>query len=210
LASQIQQLTQLPGLVTADIASRLNRYGDLIDELIKTLPGNENGPPDSFKDDSMVNSIATTEIALVSCVNAMTQIVSTSPINADEGGLQTRKQAIETALGVKLKFSDLTAALDNSQGQLEDKRIGDQYFAQNKTYQLSKEGLTLTTNYLLSFSFDLKIERRFTLQKDRAPIEITITEYNDINKLDLFTESNKLKGNEFNIIRAGREIVIYD
>jgi hypothetical protein len=60
---------------------------------------------------------------------------------------------------------------------------------------------------------NLAIERRFTLDRPRAPIEIAITEYgglgaNDFN-LDLFIYSNDLHGKDIMLLARGREVVVY-
>jgi hypothetical protein len=62
-------------------------------------------------------------------------------------------------------------------------------------------------------SFDLKTEKRFTLEKERSPVEITITEYGEFGEndenLELFINSNNLKADEIYLLPAGKEIVVY-
>lgn len=67
--------------------------------------------------------------------------------------------------------------------------------------------------YLLRSVFDLSVEKRFKLEKRRAPIEITISEYgslgDDDSNFQLFIDSNGLKGNDILILPEGREVVVY-
>jgi hypothetical protein len=87
--------------------------------------------------------------------------------------------------------------------------IDRQYFANSLNYTAVQNTFSLTIRYLLSQFYNTSSEKRFTLKKDRSPLEITCTEYGDIEKYDLFIESNQLSGDEVLLLKAGREVVIY-
>ncbi len=198
LGGQIQQLIQLPSLVSTDIQVRLTTYGAMIADIFTLFPSDD--------DQESKNTISLHEVALSASIVAVAQIVST-------GTLETRSQAVETMETVSQLFSDITDALDNVQDLFQAKTIDQQYFSQSDSFADSALITALGLQYLQQALFDLAIERRFILKSPRSPIEITITEYgnlgeNDAN-FDLFIKSNQLQGNDILLLPAGREVVVY-
>ncbi len=87
--------------------------------------------------------------------------------------------------------------------------IDKQFISQSGSYTNVQNTFALTMKYLISQFFNLKTEKRFTLKKERSPLEITVTEYGDIESYDLFISSNNLTGDEVLLIPAGKEVVVY-
>lgn len=198
IAGQIQALVQLPSLAIADIDSRIEAYGNFIDSAL-TLS------PESAGTDSR-NVAAVQELALASAIASVTFVAST-------GELSSRLQAIELIESINGKFADIIDTLDDVQVLFEDEIIDEQYFSQSESYSDALLLVAQAVAYLLRSAFDLSVEKRFVLKKQRAPIEIAISEYgglgeDDIN-FDIFVDSNGLKGNEILILPEGREVVVY-
>ena len=199
LAGAFQQMVELPSLVINDISSRLSQYIDFATSIFPDPPGI---PPDS-KDK---NIVATAEMVL----SAITSTLGTIAITGD---FQTRPEAIQTAVDINNIFSEITNSLDATQINFSENPADVQYFSQSQTFSDASLLIAFISAYLLKISLDLKIEKRFRLEKDRSPIEITITEYGDLgdndNNLDLFISSNNLKANEILLLPSGREVVVY-
>lgn len=198
LAGQIQNLIELPVLATNDVAQRLALYGELILDIIGLSPDGV-VPEDR-------NRVAVQELAATAAIVGLAQAAST-------GTLDTRNQAIESAGIVSDNFTLITDALDATQAAFLENDIDLQYFSQSNSFSDASIITAQAISFLLVASFDLKIEKRFTLDRPRTPIFITIDEYgtlgpNDEN-LDLFLESNELSGNDILTLPAGREVVVY-
>jgi hypothetical protein len=105
------------------------------------------------------------------------------------------------------------AAIEAMSALTDDAGIGDQYFGARETEDALADLSAEVAQYLLSIIFDLKIERRFILDRDRSPLEIAITEYGkggwDDEYFELFIRSNNLSGVDILILPAGREVVVY-
>jgi hypothetical protein len=198
LVAQIQQLTQFPVLASNDVISRLNYYGDLADTVFDTIP--------TSATDKSLNQLATSEASLTAILGAFGQIVTT-------GQLETRAQAVEAASGLSAYFDRVVEELETAQELYNVKAIDDQYFSQSQSFTDAANMVGNAIRYLLITGFDLKVERRFTLDRARPPIWIAFNEYRtgdlDLN-FDTFLESNQLHGDDILLLEAGREVVIYE
>ena len=198
IAGQVQALVQLPALAIADVNSRVDAYGNFISAALDFSP-------DSAETKDR-NIVAVQELALTSGLASISFISST-------GELDSRLQAIELINSNTELFKNITDTLDATQELFKDEIIDGQYFSQSESYSGAVLMVSQTIAYLLRSAFDLSIEKRFILEKMRAPIEITISEYGDLGEDDLnfalFIESNSLKGNEILILPEGREVLVY-
>ncbi len=198
IAGQVQALVQLPALAIADVNARIDAYENFISAALDFSP-------DSAETKDR-NIVAVQELALTSGLASISFISST-------GELDSRLQAIELINSNTELFKNITDTLDATQELFKDEIIDGQYFSQSESYSDAVLMVSQTIAYLLRSAFDLSIEKRFTLEKMRAPIEITISEYGDLGEDDLnfalFIESNSLKGNEILILPEGREVLVY-
>jgi prophage DNA circulation protein len=198
LAGQVQQLIQLPFLVATDVKAKVNAYSNFVTKILDMSPETATG-----KDR---NTVAVQELALTSYIAASSFIAVT-------GELSTRAESIELIDSMTDLFNDLTNELDTVQELFNSLSIDNQYFSQSESFGESTKITATALAFLIKNIFDLAIEKRFVLEKRRAPIEITITEYGDLGEddinLDLFISSNKLKSNDILLLPAGREVVVY-
>lgn len=204
LAGNLQALIETPLLAINDIRARLAGYKNLATAMfgIKPDAGEVNNEGR--------NKAHVQQIAMASTITANAKIIT---VNPDEGGLTSQAQAISTAQDVATQYDAIVANLDESQALFEDKGIEDQHFSQEQSHYDTMLVTSQALEFLLRSSFDLKIERRFTLDRPRAPVEIAITEYGGPGELDanidLFINSNKLKGDDILFLPALREVLIY-
>ena len=205
IAGQIQALIQLPALAIADINSRIEAYKGFINAVLGLSPDTSETKKLTSKSSDR-NIVAVQELALTSALASISFVSST-------GELASRLQAIELInLNTEL-FKDITDTLDVTQELFKDEIIDGQYFSQSESYSDVLLMISQTIAYLLRSAFDLSIEKRFILEKMRAPMEITIKEYGDLGEDDinfhLFVDSNGLKGNDILILPSGREVLVY-
>jgi prophage DNA circulation protein len=220
LAGQIQNLINLPLFSNNQLDGRVAAYNAVIAGLSDQLPGQTEAIlPATSSDEATINSISTIELALAAAIGAMARSVVTSAVSPrglgadDTGALQTKSQAIKAVVDLSAAFDDMTNNLDAAMDAFSTNDIDKQYYSQSQSYNDAALLIYLAIEYLLSTAFELSIERRFVLQKPRAPIEITITEYGELGEgdslLDLFIRSNNLQGQDILLLPAGREVVIY-
>lgn len=201
LGGQFVSLIQGPALANMSISSRLDAYDDLIGKLKDTLirTANETG-------DNAINNSILCEVAISACIGAQAEIVTT-------GELVSRTEAIGLATRIADMFDDATDALDGAQDDFVSNPIDRQYFSQSEAYADAMLLVYQAIQYLVKTSFDLKIEKRFTITRDRAPIEITISEYGTLGDademFDFFISTNALEGFDILLLPAGREVVVY-
>jgi len=200
LAGQLQQLTQLPSLGIGDGQSKSKVYSDLVDGLVGVLPITIRQP------EIARNEAAVSELCMVAAIGAVAKVATVST-------LVTRAQAIKLADSITELFDTVTEKLDESQTDFEDQDFVTQYFSQTQTYKTASDLIATANQYLLTLAPSLQVEKRIILDRPRAPIEITISEYGDLGEddsnFDLFIETNELKGDEILMLDRGVEVVVY-
>lgn len=198
LAGQIQALIQLPLLAISDIGARLDAYRNLIVGLTNLSP---EAPNTEGR-----NAVAIQELAFSAAITAVAGVAST-------GILDTRAEAIEAADDIFELFRQVVDELDTTQEIFGENTIDSQYFSLSQAFTDLSLLVAQAIQFFLVASYDLKVEKRFTLDVPQAPIMITIDEYGELGENDsnyeLFLASNKLKGNDIRILPAGREVVVY-
>jgi len=198
LSGQYQQLFLTPATVETDINTKISAYENVINA------GNNLTPETATVENK--NIAASQECFLLAALCALCISVLNSTI-------KTRSEAIQTADTITDLFSQVTEELDKSQTLYKDEAIDSQYFSQSESYSDVSQLVSLTLKYLTSLLFNLQIEKKFILDKNKTPIQVVIEEYgelgeNDIN-LDSFIDINHLKNNEIILMRAGSEVVVY-
>jgi prophage DNA circulation protein len=198
LAGQIQQLQQLPSAIVDSLANKLDTFEKLAEHQFGLLP--------SGKDRAARNQAQSVEMSL----NALTGAVA---LCAMTGTMFSRRQAIEAAARIQTFHSRVSQALDSVQNNFAASPLEDQYYAQTQTRGTASLLIATTLKYLYSVAFNLKTERRITLDRPRVPIEIAATEYGGLGiedaNFELFVKSNDLHGDDLLYLPAGREILIY-
>lgn len=198
IAGQVQQLLQLPALVSTDLQTKLDSYSDLASSLFPSLP---TGNTSEDK-----NTVIGLEVGLSAAIVGACQ-------SSISGELTNRSQAIALAEQVQQLFSDITEQLDNIQSNFDDVDIDLQYFSNSQSYNNLAIIVGLTLQYLIDSIVSLKIEKTITLDRPRSPIEITVTEYGNLGDndelLDFFIQTNALTGNDIRLLPAGREVLLY-
>ena len=204
LAGQLQQLTQLPALGTPRPDEKIKAFANAISALSEGLPPGEF--PLSVDPRTEKNKVATLEVSMVGLVGAMAQTVRLA-------NLTTREQAISLAEAIQDEYQNIVDGLDTAQDAWDNYPANRQYISQIETYPQATDLINLAVRHLINISPDLQIERRFTLESPRTPIQIVLDEYGTLGEndelLDVFIETNGLKGDEIILLDRGREVVVY-
>lgn len=191
--------TDLQNLILLDAeTSSPDKYSKFIADQALNVP--DTATADNFP------VIAVQELSIASAIIGYT----TAVINHE---LKSRSEAVTFAENLVNEFNSTLDILDVTQELYKNNDIDLQYFSLTQAYSDLVKLVSTGAKFLLTSSYELATEKRFTLKKRRAPVEITITEYgtlgeNDAN-LDLFISSNKLKNDEIRILQAGREVLVY-
>lgn len=191
LAGAIQALILLPGMIIKDIKSRFDYFGKILSAAVGLNPKTPSA--------GGVNEVALHELVASTCLVGMAQTL----VDAE---FRTREEALGYMDAINAAFTEATRNLDAAQTLYANSPIDRQVFSQSESYNDLLRLIQLVSSLMLRRSFDLATAKRVTLAKDRAPIEIALTEGID---LDLFISSNKLKGNDILLLPAGRQVVVY-
>lgn len=198
---QVQAIMAIPAVVKADLAIKIAAFNDFIDKVILTIDPNGS-------DSSATNAAAIDELYLSSAVVATVQaVVVSSPA--------TRDQAVQAINDINAMFDKVTAALDAVQTATQMNTADTQYFSNGLSFADLARVVSMGVDYLLRLIFDLKVAKRFTLDRARHPGEIVIAEYAPTDSstydslYDLFIAANKLIGDDIILLPAGLEVVVY-
>jgi len=206
LTGSIQNLIELPLFSSVTHTYKVTAYTDLLKDLLGLSPDGDDPRIRIKTAQEIKNAAAIQELAITACVSAIAQA-------APDCLSRSRSVLVENIEAIAAAFSDSVAELDKTQQILIGKTIDQQYFSQSKSFDALLAVTTEAARYLLALSYGLNIERRFTLQRSRVPIEIVITELGGLgendSRLDDFIEANGLKGTDILLLKSGREVVIY-
>lgn len=198
VAGQIQTLFQIPSRVAGGFQSRFQGYSDIIDRAF--------GDAETVESREAYNLAIAAELPIVAALGATAGVAVTSPI-------ETRPQAISRIDSLASLLTTTTAKLDENQALFNDATLNEQYFSQSQSYNRTVELFSTAARYLLEQSFDLAIERRFTLQEYHATAALAMNEYggpgDQDGNIDRFIETNGLDGTEILLLPPGKEVVVY-
>lgn len=188
---------QGPALACSDATTAIRLIGSAVTDLAEALP--------IATERNDINRAQTTEVSMEAAFAA-------ACLSTTLGNLQTRTQAIEAARALVQILRDITDALDDTYTSFASSiRPDRRYYAQTDTYEAALNLAASCVEYLIRQSFDLRIEKRFTLDREKTPIQICCEEFGlkGEENLDSFIEWNELEGDDVMILGISREVVVY-
>lgn len=195
LASAVMTLILLPGQIINDTKTRFAYFNQILDTTFREFSKDFKSTYGS----GGANTAAVVELVATACVIGMAETL----VDAEFG---TREEALSYLEQIEDAAMRATNGLDNIQKAYAGNFIDQQYFSQSDSFNDLAELLRRVRELILRRSFDLSAAKRITLRRDRAPIEIALTEGVDF---DVFIASNALKGDEILLLPTGREVVVY-
>lgn len=163
VAAQFSSLFEAVGLTQPDSIEGTNNYSNFAANLDDSDFIGANGTPANR------NQIATLELNLT--LGAV-ELARATLLD----GVETRAQAIEQIELISAYFADLMSRLDSAQILFDDVNIEDQYISMSGAFDQCYKMLQKAIEYILSNTSNLLVERRFTIETDRSPLEIAWTE----------------------------------
>jgi prophage DNA circulation protein len=194
---KVQYIMSIPAVVEADLQTKIAAFKSFAQTVISTIDPNGNS-----------NSAVTVELfAAAAVTGAIMAVINTDPA--------TRDQAVQTINDLNAMFTTITTGLDAVQTATAGRPATGQYFSNGLSYGDLARVVAMGIQYLLRLIFDLKVAKRFTLDRPRFTGEIVIAEYSPQDSgtyddlYDLFIAANGLRSQEIFYLPAGREVVIY-
>lgn len=195
----ITAIVSAPANVLRDTKSRFAYYKSAVDtsfrELNLALYKLSNGPN---KASTARNLTVATSIVNAAVLNGMA-------LEIVDAGMRNKKEALAYLDSFNDTFSSVTDQLDAVQNSFSDVSIADQYISFSESYQDLVQLRKLVNSFIMRRLFDLSSTRYITLQSNRTPVEIAITESVD---LDIFIEENNLHGSDILLLPAGRVVAV--
>lgn len=197
IAASIHTALQGPVLAGTDPSTSISVVSAQLAEFAAMLPSGTSATD--------LNRAQTTEVTLEAALGA-------ACLAATVGEFKTRNQAIESARALVEMLHDITEALDDCYEAFADEVLPSRrYYAQTETYEAALLLVSQTVEYLIRLSFDLRVEKTMTLDRDKSPIQIVTEEFGvkGEDSLDDFIAWNELEGDDVMLLDAGREVVVY-
>lgn len=201
IASDLQGLIQLAQHVSDSGAYLVAQFQATVNSFLDLIPAGN--------DASARNQVEMIDLACSASVIAAAQVVAVMTPD-------TREQAVLIAQGLSSMFLTVIDGLDQAAISFADLPLADRYQPMANAYSDLALLVGLAIRYVLSILYDLKVARTFVLDRPRAAIEITITEYGaefdsqGNSYYDYLITTNQLHGREVVVVPAGREITIYE
>jgi hypothetical protein len=201
LSGAVIQLAESPGLVAGSVASRISMFVRLGRRIITDLPAAVD-----FSRDKIAAAL-TGELWINAVLCGMgTTITESLP--------ETRAESLSILSQYRAFAAESRDALDALAKATAGNPIEDQYFPRASAAEAVLSLNAAINRYVLDVAFDLKTEKRITLERPTSPMLLAIKEYGATAAsadaaFDLLCRSNNLHGRELLLLPANREIVIY-
>jgi len=194
LSSKIAMFQNLGNRIKDDFSAALDLYGG-------------SGEISETKAVELGNTALTAQFFLDTVTAAMATAIISEPA-------ETRREALSVLNEYRQFTAEAQAALDRAAKMTANNRIENQYVARAQSGEAIATLNAAVGRYVLGSLFSLKIERRLTLDRPRAPLELAITEYKATGEsadyyYDFLCRTNHLHGRELLLLPTGREVVIY-
>ncbi|UGC98018.1 hypothetical protein [Oceanospirillum phage vB_OsaM_PD0307] len=215
---------QTQALITAAdqrraIEARLNAYSDLSSSIVN---GGSNragtgsaGSPQTVQptnDSRAANELASREVFAQGAVaGSVTAAMVSAQDPEGEGGYDTQPQAIAAAEQLLAQFEQVTDWADQNYRALNGTGIESLPVVDTGAgYLQLQKAVALAAGVLVQLAFNLRQERRITLDRPRSLYDFVGEYYGDIDaNLDFFINSNDLTGSEILELPKGRTVVVY-
>jgi len=126
--------------------------------------------------------------------------VAASVVSVVNNTFETKPEAIEAADALLTQFDTVNTWGDDNRITIDT----------GESYQQLLDAVAIAAGFLVEISFSLKQERRITLTRPRALVDLTAELYGEVDeKLDFMINSNELSGSEILELPRGRDIVYY-
>lgn len=219
LAQQISNLIQAPGRALAGLASRLDAYARLAQDIF----GSSAGSPAkalstaSILVDHQAKTANNFHIASLFAMNAVAgSVVSViaQPITATAAGqvpiFGNRTIVLSAASAVLEQMDALVAWRDGGFAALAGIDDATQAIDTGEAYAALQNLVALTVGYLIQASFSALPERAVVIDRPRTIVDLCAELYGAVDgKIDLFVSTNNFTGDQILELQPGTRVVWY-
>ncbi len=219
LAQQISNLIQAPGRALAGLASRLDAYARLAQDIF----GSDAGSPAkalstaSILVDHQAKTANDFHISSLFAMNAVAgSVVSViaQPITATADGqvpiFGNRTQVLSAASAVLEQMDALVAWRDDGFAALASIDDSTQAVDTGEAYAALQNLVALTAGYLIQASFSALPERAVVLDRPRTIVDLCAELYGAVDgKIDLLVSTNDFTGDQLLELQPGTRVVYY-
>lgn len=219
LAFQTLALIKAPASAGAQIERRLDGYGNLADSIVNggssRIGTGSAGTAQTIQptnDSRAYNELASRVIFAQGAVaGSVVAAVVAAQTGETEGGFSTQPQAILAAERLLDRFAQVADWADQNYRELDGTGIEKRPAVDTGAgYQQIQKAVALAAGYLVQLAFNLRQERRITLDRARSLFDFVGEYYGDIDaNLDFFINTNNLTGSEILELPKGRTVVVY-
>lgn len=196
LASQVQQLIQLPGRIVSQATARLSAYGDLAGQIAGSFDSDGNERPE--------RRIAATRQTLYANNLAALGTASSTALASIRTEFTSQEEAVEQAEQLLNMLDDLAAWRDQSFNELGQVDSG-------AGWQATQQAVATAAGALVDISFGLQRQRVYVADRPRNIVELAYQLYGEVDsRLDELINNNNLSGDEIIEIPRGREVIYYE
>ncbi|AAQ96484.1 hypothetical protein [Vibrio phage VP16T] len=196
LASQVQQLIQLPGRIVSQATARLSAYGDLAGQIAGSFDSDGNERPE--------RRIAATRQQLYANNLAALSTATSTALASIRTEFTSQEEAIEQAGQLLDMLDDLAAWRDQSFNALNQVDNG-------AGWQATQQAVATAAGALVDISFGLQRQRVYVADRPRNIVELAYQLYGEVDsRLDELINNNNLSGDEIIEIPRGREVTYYE
>lgn len=219
LAFQTLALIKAPAQAVSQIERRLEGYGNLADSIVNG-GSNRIGTGSAGRartvrptnDSRAANELASRVVfAQGATAGAVVAAMSSAQSNQMDGGFSTQPQAIAAAEQLLDRFDQVASWADENYRALDSTGIEKRPVVDTgASYQQLQKAVSLAAGFLVLLAFNLRQERRITLDRARSLFDFVGEYYGDIDaNLDFFINTNNLTGSEILELPKGKTVVVY-
>jgi hypothetical protein len=226
LAQQISNLIQAPARATAGIASRLDGYDRMIQDIFGSAAAQPGLRLESIKPDNpgalpgtlqmsrttISNNFHISDLFVQSAVAGSIIAATARPATGAPPTFATRNQAIAAADAIAEQHASVVdwreagfEALSSMAGGVNQAHIDT-----GESYSALHAAVSISVGFLVVDSFGLQAERSIVLDRARTIVDLCAELHGVVDeKLDQIIDANNLSGDEILELPAGKTIVYY-
>lgn len=219
LAQQISNLIQAPGRALSGLASRLDAYARLAQDVFGSDAGS---PANALSQGSLLvdhqakiaNDFHAAALVAMNAVAGSVVSIIAQPITATTDGqvpiFGNRQQVLSAASIVLGQMDALVAWRDAGFAAISGIDDSTQAIDTGEAYAALQNLVALTVGYLIQASFSALPERAIVLDRPRSIVDLCSELYGAVDgKIDLLVSTNDFTGDEILELPAGRRVVYY-
>lgn len=192
VAIQTNKLFNLPSRAAADVAAKIEGYGQAVKDIIRQFRNSPARAEDARN--QWVSARLMLESLVVSCASG----VATTGNNK----FRSREEAVGAAMSILSIYDSVV--------EFEEKNVDKDYFVEvGEGFSAMRDVVSMSVAQIVDNSFSLPTKKSIVLGKDRQIVELLFDLYGGLEKIDEFIVDNNLNYNEIEVIPMGREVAYY-